>query len=60
MSCVCVCVYHLNFSTTANHAAGSVQRSVGNNQVNTARKRHNSDNDDDSKQRKCGLCKQAG
>ncbi|CAM2722218.1 unnamed protein product [Rotaria socialis] len=40
--------------------AGGGQRQFGDNQANSFRKRRQSDNDDDTKQRKCGLCKQAG
>lgn len=33
---------------------------TGNNQSNSFRTRRKSENDEDSKQRKCGLCKQTG
>lgn len=36
------------------------QRQGGNNQQYPDRERRNSDNDDEIKQRKCGLCKQTG
>ncbi|CAF5212328.1 unnamed protein product, partial [Rotaria magnacalcarata] len=40
--------------------AGGGQRQFGDNQANSLRKRQQSDNDDDVKPRKCGLCKQTG
>lgn len=36
------------------------QRQAGQNPSFPTRKRRNSDNDEDSKQRKCGLCKETG
>ena len=36
------------------------QQQGRNNQSSTSRKRQNSDNDEDGKQRKCSLCKQTG
>jgi hypothetical protein len=47
------------YSTPTNHGANA-QRQGGNNPSFAARKRRNSDNDEDSKQRKCGLCKETG
>jgi hypothetical protein len=46
-------------STPTNHGANG-QRQGGNNPSFAAHKRRNSDNDEDSKQRKCGLCKETG
>lgn len=43
---------------TVNHGGG--QRQDSNHERFATRKRQNSDHDDDSKQRKCGLCKQTG
>ncbi|CAF3233172.1 unnamed protein product, partial [Rotaria sp. Silwood2] len=45
--------------TTQNFAGGG-QRQFGDNQLNATHQRRKSDNDDDTKQRKCGLCKQIG
>ncbi|CAF1087006.1 unnamed protein product [Rotaria sordida] len=46
-------------NTTSNHV-GNNQRQYGDNQSNTTHQRRQSDNDEDGKQRKCGLCKQTG
>ncbi|CAF1561613.1 unnamed protein product [Adineta ricciae] len=48
-------------STTATfQTGGNTYRQGGNHQSTSSRKRRSSDNDEDGKQRKCGLCKETG